>query len=60
MHELFHLNCRGKSYSSVMGWVRACLSYAILRATMICVRGSRVKWKSLGIVDGASVKKILE
>ena len=42
-------------YSSVVGWIRACFSFAILRATMICVRGSRVKWRSLGIVYGVSV-----
>ena len=44
-----------KPYSSVMGWVQARLSFTILRATMICVRGSRVKWRSLGIIDGAPI-----
>ena len=29
-----------RPYSVVMGWVRACLSFAILRATLLCVRGS--------------------
>ena len=42
-------------YGVVMGWVRARLSFAILRATLLCVRGSRTKWRSLGIVDGASL-----
>ena len=32
-----------KPCSSVMAWVQARLSFAILLATMICVRGSRVK-----------------
>ena len=44
-----------RPYSVVMGWVRARLSFAILRATLLCVRGSRTKWRSLGIVDGASL-----
>ena len=37
------------------GWVRARLSFAILRAALLCVRGSRTKWRSLGIVDGTSL-----
>ena len=45
-----------KSYSQVMGWVRARLSFAILRATNLCVRGSRTKWRSLGIEDGAGIQ----
>ena len=44
-----------RPYSVVMGWVRARLSFAILRAALLCVRGSRTKWRSLGIVDGASL-----
>ena len=28
-----------------MGWVRARLSFAILRAALLCVRGSRTKWR---------------
>ena len=30
-------------------------SFAILRAALLCVRGSRTKWRSLGIIDGASL-----
>ena len=44
-----------RPYSVVMGWVRAHLSYAILWAALLCVCGSRTKWRSLGIVDGASL-----
>ena len=29
--------------------------FAILRAALLCVRGSCTKWRSLGIVDGASL-----
>ena len=39
----------------VIGWVRACLSFVILRAILLCVYGSRTKWRSLGISDGASL-----
>ena len=44
-----------RPYSVVMGWVRAHLSFAILWATLLCVRGGRTKWRSLGISDGASL-----
>ena len=44
-----------RPYSVVLGWVRARLSFAILRAALLCVHGSRTRWRSLGIVDGASL-----
>ena len=31
---------RKKSHSEVMGWVRAKMSFAILRATNLCLHGS--------------------
>ena len=46
-----------RSYSAVVGWVRSRLSFAVLRATMLCVRGSRSRWRSLGIVDGVSISE---
>ena len=42
-------------YSLVMGWIRTRLSFAILCATLLCIRGCRTKWRSLGLVDGASI-----
>ena len=30
-----------RPFSLVMNWIRACMSFAILRATLLCVRGSR-------------------
>ena len=48
-----------RPYSVVMGWVRARLSFAILRAALLCVRGSQTKWRSLGIVDDTSLPIIL-
>ena len=35
-----------KSHSEVMEWVHARMAFAILRATNLCLRGSRVKWRS--------------
>ena len=42
-------------YGVVTEWVRACLSFAILRAALLHLRGSRIKWRRLGIVNGASL-----
>ena len=39
-----------RPYSVVMGWVRECLSFAILRAVVLCVHGSRTRWRSLGLL----------
>ena len=39
----------------VMGWVRACLFFAILWAALLCVRCSQTKWNSLEVVDDASL-----
>ena len=45
-----------KPLSEVTGWVRARLAFAILKATNLCVRGSRVKWRSaIHIDDGAGL-----
>jgi len=46
-----------RPYSLVMGWVQARLSFAVLQATMICVRGSRVKWRSSGVSNRAPISK---
>ena len=42
-------------YGTVMGWVRARLSFMILHATLLCVWGSHTKLCTLGLVDGASI-----
>ena len=45
-----------KSHSEVMLWVRARIAFAILLATNLCLRGSRVKWRSgHGMNDGAGL-----
>jgi len=46
-------------YGVMMGWVQARLSFAILQATLLFVRGSHTKWRSLGIVDGASLPPLI-
>ena len=51
-----HLSLRWEQpFSVVSSWIRAHLLFAILRAALLCVRGSRTKWRSLGIVDGTSL-----
>ena len=47
----------GKPLSEVTGWVRARLAFAILRATNLCIRGIRVKWRSaVHMDDGAGLE----
>ena len=38
-----------RNYSEIMGWIRSRLSFAILRSTILCLRNSRTKWRSLGV-----------
>jgi len=49
-----------RPYTVVMEWVRACLSFAILQAALLCVCGSHTKWRSLRIVDGPSLPIIAD
>ena len=44
-----------RQYSEVKGWLKARLLFSTIRATGLCIRGSRVKWRSVGIVDGADL-----
>ena len=37
-----------KPYSKTMNWVKCRLSFAVLRASSVCFRGTRTKWRSLG------------
>ena len=41
-----------KSNSEVLGYVHARMLFAVLRATNLCIRGSRVKWRRMEIEDG--------
>jgi hypothetical protein len=49
-----------RPHSEVVHWTRTRLSFAILRATSHCLRGTRTKWRSLGIDDGASIRPALD
>jgi len=44
-----------RSFADVILWICTCLAFAILRATVLCVRGSRSRWCCLGLEDGASI-----
>ena len=44
-----------KSFAEVLGWIHAKLAFAIVRASVLCIRGSRTKWRSLGLEDGAAI-----
>ena len=47
--------CAMKIMLYLLGWIRAQLAFAIVRASMLCVHGSRNKWRSLGLEDGAAI-----
>ena len=42
-------------YGEVIRWLRAHLPFALVRATNVCIQGSRTKWQLLGLEDGAAV-----
>ena len=45
-----------KNYSNVrLCWVRVRLGFALVRAIVLCLHGSRTHWRSLGFEDGAAI-----
>ena len=49
-----------RSYGEVLGWIKARLSFAIVRATDLCLRGSHVRWRSgTGIDEGAGLPVVM-
>ena len=48
-----------QNYNNTLCWVRTRLTFAILRATILCLRGSRTKWRSINITDGSSLDLIM-
>ena len=48
-----------QNYNNILCWVRTRLTFAILRATILCLRGSRTKWRSINITDGSSLDLIM-
>ena len=47
------------SYPHVLGWVRTRLTFSILRATLLCLRGSRKKWHTIDVTDGTPLSLIM-
>ena len=44
-------NKKGESYSSAMSWIRAKVSFAIVRYAILCLRGLRSRRRQLDFVD---------
>ena len=44
-------NKKGESYSSAISWIRAKVSFAIIRSAMLCLRGSRSRRRQLDSTD---------
>ena len=44
-------NKKEESYSSAISWIRAKVSFAIVRSAILCLRGSRSKRRQLDFVD---------
>ena len=47
-----------RTYGEVMGWMSTRMSFAILRLSILCLRGSRTKWRCLGLEDGMPISLI--
>ena len=45
-------------YGEVMGWIRTRISFAILRSSILCLKGSRTKWRCLGLEDGVPISSM--
>ena len=43
-------NKKGESYSSAISWIRAKVSFAIVRSAILCLRGSRSRRRQLDFV----------
>lgn len=41
--------------STILYWVRAKLSFSLIRAVNLCIRGSRHKWRGIGMEDGFGI-----
>ena len=56
MQMLININM---SYGEVLGWIKARLSFAIVRATNLCLKGSHVRWISSTGIDGAGLPVVM-
>jgi hypothetical protein len=54
-----HLSKKWKSsYPSTMGWLRARMQICIIRSVSLCFRGSRTKWRGIGVEDSAALPRV--
>ena len=44
-----------RSYVEVLEWICSQLAFAIVRVSVLCLRGSHTKWRSLGLEDAAAI-----
>ena len=47
------------NYSTITSWVRTRIQFAVLRAAILCLRGSRTKWRTLDMSDGSPLDLIM-
>uniref|UniRef100_A0A1X7VX53 Uncharacterized protein n=1 Tax=Amphimedon queenslandica TaxID=400682 RepID=A0A1X7VX53_AMPQE len=48
-----------RDYSTTINWICTRLLFAIIRATILCLKGSRTKWRSVNISDGSPLDFIM-
>ena len=46
-----------RPYSTTLCWVKTKLSFALVRATGLCIQGSRTKWRGLNNEDGLGMNE---
>ena len=44
-----------RPYVSTLHWVRAKLSFSLIRAANLCIGGSRSKWRGIGMDNGFGI-----
>ena len=49
-----------KGYSVIACYIRARMQVAILRSVSLCIRGTRMKWRSAVIDDGAGIPRLID
>ena len=45
-------------YNTSLFWIRAKLSFSLIRTTNLCIRGTRTKWRGIGMEDGSGINDI--
>lgn len=46
-------------YSLAVNWTQTKLSFSLLRATNLCTRGTRSKWRGINMEDGYGINPLL-